>query len=532
MANIEKGSEDIKYLPNGEVVALTEKGEGIILKYGLNRKFLVQKRSKTINEYVRDLKASTAFSDKLLPLDNDYIQDFLKLFLFDIFEKIRGAKAKWDEFPDLNTYIWSNFEIFFEPLLYKQDWVVIKIAYKIFNSKDEINFKNLYASNLTKIPIAYLDRLRIQNYFSLQDIELNNLKGTKEIYFLGENGDGKTLLLQAILISLKKSYLDYIADKNDVGKILQYINENNHFSFEYALEDFKNVLTENSLEYLKNIYAYGINRHQNTDSVNKDFDREGYLTLFNDRFKLLNPVAWLKDVKLEEGRSKLTIKIAIELLENLLDNDVKIELKGKEVTFTDVRFKEQKPKGLKFEQLSDGYKNIMIWVADLVARLAERQPDTDFRDYVAIVLVDEVGLHLHPKWEAKLVKKLRTWLPKIQFFFTTHSPVLLLNASEDAVFYRLYKEDGVSKISEKFQCSDFSDLRLNSLATSHLFGLESSGMRSNQSNEMDTSTHFRTNRIRKMVDKEVQKLQEEGKVYIPPFILDDIIKKALKEQNS
>jgi hypothetical protein len=219
-------------------------------------------------------------------------------------------------------------------------------------------------------------------------------------------------------------------------------------------------------------------------------------------------------------------------LEDLLDKNVKINLTGKTVTFKDIRFTERETEGLRFEQLSDGYKSVMTWVADLVARMAENQPEAkQIEDFQGIVLVDEVGLHLHPRWEADLVRKLRKWFPKVQFFFSTHSPIMILNADRNAVFYRLYKEEGVTKISGKFYCKDFSDLRLNSLVTSPLFGLDNASMESfdPEIDELDTSEDFMTNRIRKIVKEKVAALRAENKVVLSVNFLDDLIKSAMEQ---
>ena len=219
----------------------------------------------------------------------------------------------------------------------------------------------------------------------------------------------------------------------------------------------------------------------------------------------------------------LNLDKAKELLNELLEEKVTITVTADKVEFT-----ERKSKNVKFEQLSDGYKSIMIWVSDLVSRLANNQPKvTDTRDFHGVVLVDEVGLHLHPKWEATLVQKLRNWFPKIQFIFTTHSPIIILNASENAVVYRLYKEEGITKMSDQYQCSELSDLMLNGLITSPLFDVESASMRFAQ-NE-DLSDDFRLGRLRKAVDEEYKRLKSSGKTYISPTSIDDIIKKVMAE---
>ena len=347
---------------------------------------------------------------------------------------------------------------------------------------------------------------------------------------MGENGDGKTILLQAILLALKKLYIKNVSNKANVGRILQYIADNPGLNIQATTTDKKKYLCEPEKALFVNIYAYGY--HRNRSNASQYVDQEGYLTLFYDNKELLSPIEWLKDVKLDEGRSFVTFDLAKQLLQDLLDNHVEIEMHGSEVHFIDIRFTEKNTPQLKFEQFSDGYKSVMTWVVDLVARLLKVQPHASkTQDFIGIVLVDEIGLHLHPKWEMNIVQKLRNWFPKIQFFFTTHSPTLILNASEDAIFYRVYKEDGVTKISDKFSCKELSDLRLNSLVTSPLFGLDEATMRSFNPDEddLDTAENFHTNRIRKLVKEEVAKLKESGNNYISPKVLDNIIKKVIKQ---
>jgi uncharacterized protein (TIGR02646 family) len=528
--SIKSISYHFKYLENGYIIGLTQEGVHTIDKLQLNRADLVERRNEVISKYHENIELKAKFiSNFLITKDPEFTTSALKGNLFPILKTIKDGKKSDNEFAGMTRYIWNNFEAFFESKFKPEFWEVIKQAFHLFISKDDklankTSFKKINVTN------GFLKKIQIENYFSLEDILLENLYPTKEIYFLGENGDGKTLILQAILIAVKRHYIEKIADKSNVGQILQYIDENKKLKLDFLIAELENNKNEKNV-YLENIYAYGTNRNQSSSKEDEAFDKEGFLTLFyNDTYKLLNPISWLKDVKLEEGRSPLTIDIAKNLLEDLLDGNVKIELDGSEVKFTDIRFTERETQGLKFEQLSDGYKSIMTWVVDLVARLAKKQPAiTRLQDYKGIVLVDEIGLHLHPKWEAKLVARLRYWFENIQFFFTTHSPVLVLNASKDAVFYRLYKEDGVSKISEKFHCQDFSDLRLNSLATSHLFGLDSSEMRSNEGNGIDTAADYRMNRIRKLVDEEILQLKESGKVYIPPFMLNNIVKKSINQ---
>ena len=68
------------------------------------------------------------------------------------------------------------------------------------------------------------------------------------------------------------------------------------------------------------------------------------------------------------------------------------------------------------------------------------------------------------------MKKLRDIFPLIQFIVTTHSPTVILGASNKAVFYKIYKENGEVKISNQIANQGYTH---NSLVSSPLFDLDS-----------------------------------------------------------
>lgn len=81
---------------------------------------------------------------------------------------------------------------------------------------------------------------------------------------------------------------------------------------------------------------------------------------------------------------------------------------------------------ISLQQLSDGERAFIALLGDLVRRLALANPDLD--DPLAghgVVLLDELELHLHPRWQREVVEKLRTSFPNIQFIATTHSPFII-----------------------------------------------------------------------------------------------------------
>jgi predicted ATP-binding protein involved in virulence len=78
-------------------------------------------------------------------------------------------------------------------------------------------------------------------------------------------------------------------------------------------------------------------------------------------------------------------------------------------------------------QLSDGERGSLALVLDLTRRLAQANDKIldPARDGRAVVLIDEVDLHLHPKWQREIIKNLEAAFPNVQFIATTHSPQVI-----------------------------------------------------------------------------------------------------------
>lgn len=89
---------------------------------------------------------------------------------------------------------------------------------------------------------------------------------------------------------------------------------------------------------------------------------------------------------------------------------------------------------LAVDQLSDGERLLLALTADLARRLAITYADApDSLAGEAIVLIDEVELHLHPTWQRRVLGALRSTFPNCQFIVTTHSPQVLSEVPNDAV---------------------------------------------------------------------------------------------------
>jgi predicted ATPase len=361
--------------------------------------------------------------------------------------------------------------------------------------------------------IGYLDQATIENYFALESLELSNLNKGKEVYFLGENGDGKTLILQALALSL-------VGNKNE-GEIINVVKATDKKTLKLQSKDTDGKKRAYNVDRRKPndphpaTFAYGVNRNR---FANEDKDeKSGYLSLFDQDQQLINPVTWLQLLLIPSAPGEeddLDFATAKEMIIDILDrniSDIKVSRNG-------AIFIERGTK-LSFKQLSDGFRSVIVWLCDLVARLYESQPYvTRIQDFRGIVLVDEIGLMLHPKWQYGFVKNLRKWFPKIQFFFTTHSPTVVLGASEDAIFYKVYKEDGVTKITDPI--TDLSGYGANALLTSPLFDLETAVTRGTSPDEVNND-EYEDMKINRAIKEQIAKRE---------YKWDDELTKIVKEE--
>jgi predicted ATP-binding protein involved in virulence len=89
-----------------------------------------------------------------------------------------------------------------------------------------------------------------------------------------------------------------------------------------------------------------------------------------------------------------------------------------------------------FQNLSDGQRIVLTLVGDLVKRATSLNPhlaDRVLDETPGVVLIDELDLHLHPRWQRRVIHDLKTTFPSIQFIATTHSPQLIGEAGPEEV---------------------------------------------------------------------------------------------------
>jgi hypothetical protein len=127
---------------------------------------------------------------------------------------------------------------------------------------------------------------------------------------------------------------------------------------------------------------------------------------------------------------------------------------------------ERKP----FHHLSDGYQSMLGFAADLM-EIMFGQGYQSMGAAQGVVLIDELGNHLHPRWRMQIVSRLREAFPNVQFVFSTHDPLCLrgLRGGEVVVL----QLDAQRKVYALTDLPSVAGLRVDQLLQSEHFGLNS-----------------------------------------------------------
>jgi predicted ATP-binding protein involved in virulence len=128
-------------------------------------------------------------------------------------------------------------------------------------------------------------------------------------------------------------------------------------------------------------------------------------------------------------------------------------------------------KNIAFKDFSLGYKTVISWAIDLSWRLFNKYTESnDPISEPAIVIVDEIDLHLHPVWQREIISNLTNIFPNIQFIASAHSPLMVQAALQQNYAVLKFEENAVKIINEP---EDVDGWRIDQILTSPLFGLES-----------------------------------------------------------
>lgn len=334
-------------------------------------------------------------------------------------------------------------------------------------------------------PPVYFLSLELENVLCFkvrQKLNLCDEQGypTQWTVILGDNGVGKTTLLRCLAglaegdspllpifqvnSELAQSFLQHhkqiaiyatFASGSSLKQPSAAERKSVEFLFESTKKD-KDIFTNLSfsaqtLSELPGLrcYGYGATRKMSGTSLSKTLSSNSSESLLTSNSELMNAEEWLLQTDYAVARSTPASRHRLErrfflikeILKKLLPNvsDIRIKSGTNDMPSPSAEF--LTPYGwVSLQKLSLGYITVIAWTVDLAARLIERYPQSeDPLTEPAIVLVDEIDLHLHPKWQRTIMHFLTERFPNTQFIVTAHSP-LVVQAAKYANLVLLRRE--------------------------------------------------------------------------------------------
>lgn len=529
---VDNPEDHFMYTDQGVIVSKTDRGKVSIMLLGLNRVPLVLAREKAINtikaiifrinsllkENLKDegflkseiqtLKNMTASSEEYAGLKRQYILAFLKEFGIDSVDKT----------PFKHTKTYSEAE--------KQ---AATKDYEDFTQEVDNNSMDVESemSSMYLMKDRFVAKIELTNVktFENQEFNLVNDEGYFVLWLmlLGENGTGKSTVLKSLCMNLcdidyfqnmirmdlinPSSFIRHNESKATIRvwmtgsknpRILEFKKDSVKFtnsqeqsiSFDLPLKK-QNIQSEvwSSPNFL---LAYGATRllprgskheAQNIKSKISKLDN-----LFNPFVPLGDAERWLLDLdEIYFRRAAIIIKDLLRIPETQeilrTQQDIKIYVNNHLEIFKD---------------LSDGYQSVIALTTDILQLVMTRWKNPD--DARGIVLVDEVGAHLHPRWKMRIVSSIRKAFPNIQFIASTHQPLCLRGLDDGEVI--LMRHDSDKKIEVITELPNPRELRIGQILTS-VFGLSST---------MDPELEAEFNRYFDLRAKNIRSEDEEAEM--------------------
>lgn len=303
---------------------------------------------------------------------------------------------------------------------------------------------------------------------------------------LGENGSGKSTILEAMALSIigapEAMELDRVVKHEDLSPkyFLPVASRDTnavftaplHVRLDFLDSDEPAILSaqigdetfSGSLHCSKVVLAYGPRRYFSSRQTRRmQAPARRVQSLFDPMHMIPNPIYWLAEL-----RPKQFTAAARALREVLmLDEDDDIELSDKSPGPPQI-FIRRRGHPVAMSDLSAGYKSVIAMVCDIIRELLNHFDNIELA--AAVVFIDEIETHLHPRWKMRIMMLLRRAFPQVQFIVTTHDPLCLRGMNDGEVFV-LHRNSETDQIELVPDLPSIRGMRAEQILTSEFFGL-------------------------------------------------------------
>lgn len=354
-----------------------------------------------------------------------------------------------------------------------------------------------------------IESISIINFHEIKFAEIKSMpRDAKWIFLTGENGQGKTSVLQSIVLGLtdwNENKL-YVEDEKTTIRAGYFMNSL------YKLNTNNSKGSDAFVSLNELVVAYGPARLNplEMELQNKDRRKNSNVDgLFRTNANLKNvdyelSAAWSENDKTYFNLLVSAIKMATNgQISNIIVNP------GLTVYYTELLDDSQYSREIRYDQISAGFKNIINIVGDIITRLFEKEFHTKLSDIIGIVIIDELENHLHPKIQFKIASLLSEVFPNIQFVSSTHSPIPLMGAPNKSVFIKVSRTagNGVQLIRLEKLEKEISTLLPNTILTSDIFDFDLfEGTSEEDFNEKKLENNYDDIEKNKMLDERLKNL--------------------------
>lgn len=477
---------------NGELDSRSELGLVSIKVLGLNREELVSERKAKLARCLVKMEAAFGRSDQSL---RQFLAEFdaespysgaALIFFFARFKA--AAKSAELRIPKLASFRRDFASLLanlpgLDALLRDEPPAALELqeSYRMAPSApmayDDVRFAR-DATAWRMRASARIRKVRIKNFKGISDLTLDFpvdsfSGGPTCAMLLGENSTGKSSILQAVALTLMGSVqrerlkLDpesFLSREARSWKFLGVRQTEVVVEFD-AIEPVVLRIDPLNPEFVGDheptmpLMAFGARRFFDKPQKRRS-PAAKVKTLFEPTAHLHHPGDWLQD--LPDHDFNTIARAMREVLTLQPDDTIGRYADGR--LFVRAHGRESP-----LENLSDGYRSLFAMVIDIMREMTESWGNLEGANGLA--LIDELEVHLHPRWKMRVVSAFRRSMPNVQFFMTTHDP-LCLRGMRDGEVHVLFRNDE-QQIEEIRDLPNIQGLRAEQLLTSDYFGLAS-----------------------------------------------------------